>query len=85
MDKTQAALKKETEKWLSKLQKERPLVKVVSPGPNVKACLKNLDAYIKDASHFLEKGDFIRAFEAVIYAWGILETLEHAGLAEREK
>jgi hypothetical protein len=47
--------------------------------------IKNMDAYIKDTRHFMEKGDFVRAFEAVIYAWGILETLEHAGLVKREK
>jgi len=82
MDPTSQALRKETEKWLAKLQKERPLVKVISPSPNVKACLKNLDAYMKDTSHFLEKEDFIRAFEAVVYAWGILETLESMHLIE---
>jgi hypothetical protein len=43
-----------------------------------------MDAYIKDTSHFLEKQDFVRAFEAVIWAWGILETLEQAGLVRRE-
>ena len=37
--------------------------------------VKNLDAYIKDTSYFLEKKDFVRAFEAVVYAWGIYETL----------
>ena len=84
MDKTAEDLKKETEKWLSKLRKERPLVKNAGT-KEVRACLKNLDAYIKDTSHFLEKGDFVRAFEAVIYAWGILETLERLGLVERGK
>jgi hypothetical protein len=89
MDKTQEALKKETEKWLARLEKERPLVRIVSQDKTLqkkaKEALRNMDAYIKDTSHFLEKGDYIRAFEAVVWAWGILETLEHAGLAERGK
>jgi hypothetical protein len=87
MDKTSEALKKETEKWLAKLEKERPLLRV-SRGPlekSAKSAVKNMDAYISDTRHFMEKGDFIRAFEAVIYAWGILETLEHAGLVSRKK
>ena len=85
MDPTSQALRKETEKWLSKLRKERKSLRIISEDSKVRACLKNLDAYIKDTSHFLEKGDLVRAFEAVIYAWGILETLEHLGLVERGK
>ena len=88
MDQTQKNLKAETEKWLSKLEKERPLVKVIAKDKllekSTKDALRNMDAYIKDTSHFLQKGDFVRAFEAVIWAWGILETLEHAGLLKRE-
>ena len=84
MDKTAENLKKETEKWLAKLEKERASLMIVSDMKEVPRVVKNMDAYIKDTRHFLEKGDFIRAFEAVIYAWGILETLEHAGLAERK-
>ncbi len=85
MDSTQQALKKETEKWLAKLEKERSSLRIVSGTKAVRGVIKNMDAYIKDTRHFLEKGDFVRAFEAVIYAWGILETLEHAGLVKREK
>lgn len=88
MDKTQETLKEETEKWLSRLQKERPFVKLTVQDKalekNVKSALRNMDAYIKDTRHFLGKKDFIRAFEAVVWAWGILETLEHAGLVMRE-
>jgi hypothetical protein len=88
MDKTQENLKKETEKWLARLKKERPGVKIIDKDKTLekkaKEALRNMDAYIKDTSHFLEKGDFVRAFEAVVWAWGILETLEHAGLVERK-
>lgn len=88
MDTTSQALKKETEKWLIRLQKERPLVRITASGPLEKKsreALRNMDAYIKDTSHFLEKGDFIRAFEAVVWAWGILETLESMHLIELSK
>ncbi|MCJ7816781.1 MAG: DUF357 domain-containing protein [Candidatus Aenigmarchaeota archaeon] len=85
MDKTGETLKKETEKWLSKLEKERSCLKIISQDRKILGVLKNLDAYISDTRHFLEKGDFIRAFEAIIYAWGILETCEHLGIVERKK
>jgi hypothetical protein len=88
MDPTSQTLKKETEKWLARLQKERPGVRVVSKDKALekaaREALRNMDAYIKDTTHFLEKGDYIRAFEAVVWAWGILETLEHAGLVEKK-
>ena len=83
MDKTGEALRKETEKWLAKLEKERASLRIVSDMKEVPKVVKNLDAYISDTRHFMGKGDLVRAFEAVIYAWGILETLEHAGLVER--
>jgi hypothetical protein len=75
MDKTQEALKKETEKWLAKIEDKK--VKVLDPKAEPE--VKNLKAYIKDTYHFMKKDDWVRAFEAVIYAWGILETLEHLG------
>lgn len=75
-------LKKETEKWLAKLEKKLP------------KCTGNLDnirAYVKDSKHFLDKKDLVRAFEAVIWAWACFEILEDRGeiwpkgLSEQEK
>ncbi|MCX6814892.1 MAG: DUF357 domain-containing protein [Candidatus Aenigmarchaeota archaeon] len=85
MDKTGETLKKETEKWLSRLEKERKSLKTISEDKKIRSVLKNLDAYISDTKHFLEKKDMVRAFEAAIYAWGILETCEHLGIVERKK
>jgi hypothetical protein len=89
MDQTSQALKKETDKWLEKLERERSLVSSASDDKALRkaaeSALKNMDAYMKDTRHFLQKGDFVRAFEAVIYAWGILETLERTGLIEKKK
>lgn len=60
-------LKKETEKWLSKIAVERSKIKTEND------FLKNIDAYISDSRSFLKKDDLIRAFEAVIWAWAWLE------------
>ncbi|MEM5812563.1 MAG: DUF357 domain-containing protein [Candidatus Aenigmatarchaeota archaeon] len=84
MDKTSKTLRLETEKWLSKLERERSKMQIVSESKEVKQAVKNLDAYISDSRHFLGKGDFVRSFEAVVYAWGILETLERLGLLEKK-
>lgn len=76
MDKTQENLKEETEKWLEKLNKElEGLDRDVDQ-------MENVLAYRDDTTHFLEEKDFIRAWEAVIYAWGILETLQRLGKFE---
>lgn len=77
---TDRELIRQTKKWLSKLEKERKKIKVRKQSKRVKDSLKNLDAYISDAFHFLKEGDNIRAFEAVIYAWGILDTLRKCHL-----
>jgi hypothetical protein len=34
----------------------------------------NFEAYISDSRHFLKQGDYIRAFEAAVFASGILES-----------
>ncbi len=72
-------LKKETEKWLNKIIVERKKLVACSK----KDFLKNIDAYISDSEHFLNKSmmhdnasrnsDLIRAFEAVIWAWAYME------------
>jgi len=77
MDKTQEKLKEETEKWLERLEERvEGLDKDVDQ-------MENVEAYRKDTYHFLDEEDFIRAWESVIYAWGILETLERLGKIEK--
>lgn len=73
MDKTQEKLEEETEKWLEKLNK-----RLEGKNKSVEQ-MENVIAYRDDTKHFLAEGDYIRAWEAVIYAWGILETLERLG------
>ena len=61
-------LRRETEKWLAKIEEER---KKIGSGDDY--IIKNIDAYISDSRHFMEKGDLIRAFEAVVWSWAYLE------------
>lgn len=62
-------LKEETEKWLSRAREKRAQLKESQ-------YLKNIDAYISDSEYFMKKGDLIRAFEAVVWAWAWMEILE---------
>jgi hypothetical protein len=79
------ALKKETARWLARLEKAyaslRPTGKL--PEPDLRPVRENIEAYIRDSRHFSEKGDPVRAFEAVIYAWGLLEACQHLGLVSK--
>lgn len=78
MDETQKKLKEETEKWLKKLES-----RIEGKDSSVEQ-MENVEAYRNDTYHFLEEEDFIRAWESVIYAWGILETLERLSLFEEK-
>lgn len=60
-------LEEETRKWLAKA---KDLFAAVSGEEHF---LENISAYIRDSHYFLEKGDLIRAFEAVIWAWAWME------------
>lgn len=76
MDKTQENLEKETKKWLDRLDEE-----LEGLDRNVDQ-MENVLAYRDDTEHFLREDDYIRAWESVIYAWGILETLQRLGKFE---
>lgn len=67
----ETSLREETNKWLSRLEKKD----LSKKEGKVEEQLVNVRAYIQDCKHFLKKGDMVHAFEAVIYAWGIYETL----------
>ncbi len=85
--KTMDELKTETIKWLDKLEKE---IKDIQPTDKLdkkimKGVIENIKAYIQDTKHFLKKKDYTRAFEAIIYAWGIWETIRRCNLVENVK
>ena len=80
---TDEKLEFETRKWLEKLEKRMgcaQLAKGVLERKVLDNSMENIRAYISDCKHFLAEKDFVNAFEAVIYAWGIFETLERMGL-----
>lgn len=78
-------LEKETVKWLERIEEEIKKIKITGnlPKEKVDPVIENVNAYISDCRHFLEKRDLINAFEAVVYAWGILETCQRLGVIER--
>ena len=65
----------ETLKWLGKAEH---LFGRISPKATRFA--ENIAAYISDSRHFLDNGDLIRAFEAVIWAWAWMEIGKEIGL-----
>ena len=85
MDKTEELLQAETRKWLAKLERDFAKAKIPRQTKEVREQLTNIKAYMSDCTHFLEKGDLVRAFEAAIYAWGIFETLERLDLLRAKR
>ena len=72
-------LRAETVKWQKKA--EDLYEKVSGDG----GFLENVSAYIRDCQYFLEKGDLIRAFEAVIWAWAWMEIGLENGLLQQSE
>ena len=70
----------ETQKWLHKIQEKRKHMVLLDESK--KDLIVNMDAYISDSRHFTEKKMYIEAFEAVVWAWSILELLERLGIVE---
>ncbi len=62
------------EEWLTKLKKK--VEKVKSVDEKGKELLKNINAYIIDTEHFLEKEDYVKAWELVSFTWGLFEAGE---------
>lgn len=66
-DNLETDLREETLKWLGKAED------LFSDISGDERFMENISAYISDSRYFLEKGDLIRAFEAVIWAWAWME------------
>ncbi|NYT00097.1 MAG: DUF357 domain-containing protein [Methanocellales archaeon] len=64
-------LDKEIEKWTYKLDEMLPITK--TPTNEGKDLMEDIIAYRKDSEYFLEKGDIIKSFECLIWAWALLE------------
>ena len=80
---TEAEIILQTKKWLEKAKEE--MQNAVIKDESKADALRNAKNYIKDCSSFIEKNDWVRAFEAVIYAYGILDTLKRLGIIEIEE
>lgn len=78
--KLEADLRKETDKWTERIGME--IAKVRLKDPSKKRLLENVHAYVKDSRHFMEKGDLIRSFEAIVWAWAWLEILKELKVLE---
>jgi hypothetical protein len=72
-------LRREIDKWAQKLEREMPGIKAGERGA---AFLANIQAYVNDSRHFAEKGDLIRSFEAIVWAWAWLEIAKELGIIQ---
>jgi hypothetical protein len=64
-------LEHEIGKWSVKI--ERKLKTARAANAKGEEFLKNINAYVSDSAHFLAKGDPVRSFEAIVWAWAWLE------------
>ena len=61
----------EITKWLDKLEPMLENVEVINQ--KGESFLQNAKAYVSDSRHFLEQGNLVKSFEAMIWAWSIFE------------
>jgi len=64
-------LRRETVKWLERIRDR--IDSVEARDERGREFLANIRAYISDSEYFLSKGDLVKAFECVIWAWAWLE------------
>jgi hypothetical protein len=79
-------MEKLQEETLKMLKRIEPLIdKIELVDDKGEEMLTNMKAYIADSKHFLHQQDFIKAFESIVFAYGILETCEDLGVFKIEK
>jgi len=79
-------MEKLLEETLKMIEKIEPMIsKIDVVGDKGEEMLENTKAYVSDSKHFLNEKDFIRAFESIVFAYGILETCEELGIFKIEK
>ena len=64
-------LRAQTKIWTDKITAEMENIKLLNR--DKRNFLDNVQAYIQDSGYFIEQGDLVRAFEAIIWAWSWLE------------
>jgi hypothetical protein len=74
---------KEIENMTDKIE---PLVgKIKVKDEKGQEMLTNMKAYISDSKHFLKNGNEVKSFEAIVWAWAILEICEDLGVFEIDR
>ena len=68
----------EIEKWSKRL--DESLLSMCTLDERGSKMLQNIRAYREDSKHFLNRGDLIRSFECLIWAWAILDIGRELGL-----
>ncbi len=72
----------ETTKWRDRLDDRLNAVKPVdADGADL---LENARAYRKDADHFEDEADPVRAFDAIVWGWAFVEIGEDLGKIEQD-
>ena len=71
-------LKKETMKMLEKI--ETLINKIKISNKKGEEMFENMNAYIADSRYFLKKKNYLKSFEAIVFAYGILETCIDLGV-----
>lgn len=64
-------LRREIDRWRDRL--DRRLCCVAPSDETGRRMLENIRAYRRDCEHFLSRGDLIRSFECLVWAWAFLE------------
>ena len=62
--------KEEVLKWLSKIEKELKTIKPMNKKGEI--FLDNINAYVNDCKHFMEKEDLFLSWECCLWAWAYL-------------
>jgi uncharacterized protein len=75
-------LSDQTKVWTGRINTEMKGIKLARK--DRKEFLENINAYIKDSAHFEQKGDLVRAFEAIVWAWSWLEIGINEGILEKK-
>lgn len=73
-------LRAEIDTWGARLR--AALVGARAVSPDGAGFLRNVRAYESDAAHFLGRGDLVRSFESLVWAWAWLEIGHGRGLLE---
>jgi len=70
-------MEKMREEIIKMLEKIEPLIKKIEVSDEKgEEMMENMKAYINDSKHFLGKENYLKSFEAIVWAWAILEICE---------